>query len=108
MIFCKVGDKGTDTFQVKSIDDVAGTVTLWDGWGTGKKSIKEMPFNEFLLTLRLLKKSSTDVYRVPTGGKPITVNQFNLLCGNENQYEDSLVKKMKKINIREEGGKNVF
>lgn len=108
MIFCKVSDKGTDTFQVKSIDDTTGTITLWDGWGTGKKSIKEMSFNEFLLTLKLLKKSSSDIYRVPTGGKPITANQFNFLCGNEDQYEDQLVKKMKKINIREEGGKNVF
>lgn len=108
MIFCKVSDKGIDTFQVKSIDDTAGKITLWDGWGTGKKSIKEMSFNEFLLTLRSLKKSSSDLYRLPTGGKPITVNQFNLLCGSEDQYDDHLVKKMKKINIREEGGKNIF
>ncbi len=108
MIFCKVSDKGTDTFQIKSIDDATGQVTLWDGWGTGKKSVKEMSFNEFLLTLRSLKKTSKDLFRVPTGGKPISVSQFNFLCGNEDQYEDHLVKKMKKINIREEGGKNVF
>jgi hypothetical protein len=85
-----------------------GQITLWDGWGTGKKSVKEMSFNEFLLTLKSLKKTSKDLFRVPTGGKPISVSQFNFLCGNEDQYEDHLVKKMKKINIREEGGKNVF
>lgn len=57
MIFCKVSDKGLDTFQIKSLDAEAGTITLWDGWGTGKKSIQELSLNDFLLTLKSLKKS---------------------------------------------------
>jgi hypothetical protein len=64
-------------------------VTLWDGWGTGKKSVKEMSFNEFLLTLRLLKKTSKDLYpRTNRRQANQQSSQFNFLCGNEDQYED--------------------
>jgi hypothetical protein len=108
MIFCKVSDKGLDTFQIKSLDTEAGTITLWDGWGTGKKSIMEMSLNDFLLILKSFKKSWNEVYRLPTGGKRITVSQFNLLCWNENQYGDEMVKKMANVSIREEDGKNIF
>ncbi|MCB9806915.1 hypothetical protein H6768_03400 [Candidatus Peribacteria bacterium] len=108
MIFCKLGDSGIDTFQIKEIDEDAGTITLWDGWGTGKKSLKELSFHDFLLTLKSLKKASSELYRVPTGGKAITINQFNILCGAEEQYADNVQKKMGQITIREEDGKNVF
>lgn len=108
MIFCKLSEAGLDTFQVKEIDKEGGTITLWDGWGTGKKSVKELSFHEFLLTLKGLKKASKELYRPPTGGKAITINQFNILCGMEEQYDDNLQNKMKKVTIREEDGKNIF
>jgi len=36
------------------------------------------------------------------------ISQFNQLCLTEEQYEDFMVKKMAKLNIREENGKNIF
>lgn len=56
MIFCKAGTGGIDTFQIQSLDKEAGTITLWDGWGTGKKSVIEMPFVDFIRTLKSMKK----------------------------------------------------
>jgi hypothetical protein len=45
---------------------------------------------------------------MPTGKKPMGISQFNQLCIAEEQYEDIMVKKMAKLNIREENGKNIF
>lgn len=56
MIFCKTTPAGIDTFQVQSIDEDAGMITLWDGWGTGKKSVIEMSFSDFIRTLKSMKQ----------------------------------------------------
>lgn len=93
MIFTKVTDKGIDTFQIRDIDEEAGTITLWDGWGSEKKSpknksIKEMSFTEFSMTIRALKKTSTELYRLPTGNKPFGIKEFNQFCALEAQYNE--------------------
>ncbi len=56
MIFCKTTNGSIDTFQIQTLDKEAGTITLWDGWGTGEKSIIEMSFAEFLRTVSSMKK----------------------------------------------------
>ena len=56
MIFCKTTPSGIDTFQVQSIDEETGTVTLWDGWGTGKKSVIELSFVDFIRTLKSMSQ----------------------------------------------------
>lgn len=56
MIFCKTTPSGIDTFQVQSIDEDSGTITLWDGWGTGKKSVIEMSFADFIRTLKSMSQ----------------------------------------------------
>lgn len=108
MIFCKTGAGGIDTFQIRGLDKEAGTITLWDGWGTGKKSIIEMPFADFLRTMKSMKQGDNGVYRVPTGGKKINTDVFNTLCSNKEQYADNLQKKMGRVSIREENGHMTF
>jgi hypothetical protein len=108
MIFCKTWAGGIDTFQIRGLDKDAGTITLWDGWGTGKRSVIEMSFADFIRTMMSMKKGGNEVHRVPTGGKKINTDVFNSLCGNKEQYSDSLEKKMGRVNIREENGHMVF
>lgn len=72
MVFTKITNGSIDTFQILDIDEDAGKIVLWDGWGDRdntspkNKSRKEMGFTEFSMTIRLLKKASTDLYRLPT------------------------------------------
>lgn len=72
MIFTKITDSSIDTFQILDIDEDAGKIVLWDGWGdknnasSKNKSRKEMSFTEFAMTIRLLKQKSKDIYRLPT------------------------------------------
>jgi len=108
MIFCKTTSGSIDTFQIQSLDKEAGTITLWDGWGTGKKSVIGLSFAEFLRTLKSMKQGGNQIHRVPTGGKKINTDVFNSLCGNKEQYADSLEKKMGRVSIREENGHMVF
>lgn len=96
MIFAKVNNDGKiDTFQIRDIDEKSGTITLWDGWGKGKKSEKTMSFTEFANTLKHLKttakeeKSHRLLYRLPVGTKkPFGVKEFNQLCSLEAMYDE--------------------
>lgn len=60
MIFCKMTKGRIDTFQIADIDEDAGTITLWDGWGSKSKSPKNksimtMSFTQFVNTLKHLR-----------------------------------------------------
>lgn len=90
MIFTKISDNGIDTFQIQAIDEKAGTITLWDGWGKGKKSVQTKTFTEFVNILKLLKRTAKEngLYRLSTGKKPFGIKEFNQFCITPDQYED--------------------
>lgn len=72
-----------------------------------------MSFTEFAMTLKSIKGTSTDIYRIPTiGRKPFGIKEFNQLCSLDTQYEDGkdggTFKKMREVCIREEGGVATF
>lgn len=70
MVFAKVNAGGSiDVFQIKAISETSGTITLTDGWGTGKAHEMEMSFADFIMIMKSLKQSSKDIYRLPSAGK---------------------------------------
>lgn len=72
-------------------------ITIWDGWGSQKKSaknksIKEMSFTEFIETLKYQKTQTVEngLYRLPASKDPFVFDdkEFNRLCGLDSQYEE--------------------
>ncbi len=58
-------------------------MTLWDGWGSGERSIKSYSFGDFLNILKQQKEIRKETYRVPTRGKKFGVDQFKVMMGSE-------------------------
>lgn len=99
------------TFQIKSIDDES--VTLWDGWGSGKNPAHEqtLGYVEFIQTIKQLKSSKTAFYRLNTNQHHLTPEVFNTVCANKDQYpgdREDFGGKLKNLRIQKNDGEYVF
>lgn len=96
-----------DTFQIEEIipreDGQPGMVHIWDGWGSGPDSRREMTFRDFINHIKEFQKKYSAVFRVP-GGKPntaLSVGQFNMLMSSQTHNSESGYKKNKNVCIQD-------
>lgn len=96
-----------DTFQVEDIipgeDGQPGMIRIWDGWGSGEDSRREITFLDFINHIKEFKKKYSAVYRIP-GGKPnknLSTEQFNMLMGSETHNSEGGYKKNKNLCIQD-------
>jgi len=58
-----------DTFQIEEVisgeDGQPGMIRIWDGWGEGENSRREMTFRDFINHLKEFQKNYSAVFRVP-------------------------------------------
>lgn len=98
-----------DTFQIEEVipgeDGQPGMIRIWDGWGSGEETRREMTFLEFINVIKWWKDNKTysAIYRIP-GGKPnknTSTEQFNMLMSSQAHNSEGGYKKNKNVCIQE-------
>lgn len=96
-----------DTFQIEEVipgkDGQPGMIHIWDGWGSGPDSRREMTFRDFINHIKEFQKKYSAVFRVP-GGKPnssLSVAQFNMLMSSQAHNSEGGYKKSKNVCIQD-------
>lgn len=97
-----------DTFEIEDIiapsDGEPWMIRIWDGWGTGEDSRRELTFRDFLNHIKQFKSSKyKSVYRMPWGksGSRFWVEQFNNMMQSEVHNVDGKHKKNSKVMIKD-------